>query len=258
MKIDNKLLIAIGVIAVFIIAMVAVQLFVLNGQNNAAPSDNVPEVKTIQTLDETFTKADLKYGPQSWKPYNTKMTLVPGESVDAEGKYYLMFVDLNSSVPATGNTSLRTVKVDYNFTGLQGVAAFHVYGQATGQLSWTNPMDDSSASGYYVKVGPATGDSLSGTQPLEKPTGVNITVSNDAGSIYKITFNKAGGGLNSLHISNVTEPFGGRVVNTDKTSGSFYIMYSGDKGLDGLVLLVAVSGPIPSDFQLHLKAGYVI
>lgn len=101
-------------------------------------------------LDETFTADDFNYGPQTWAPYASRMPLIPGADVNGNKAFYLMFVDLNAT--SNLNSTFPRVQVDYVFSGLHGTAAFHVYGyiHANSAIAWTNRVEGSGASGYYI------------------------------------------------------------------------------------------------------------
>jgi len=106
-------------------------------------------------LDQTFTKADLFYGPQDWKPTqgNPAYPLFAGEEMNSPAsQYQLMFIDTRAGL-LPGSASLKNngaVRVDYAFTNLPDNAVFNVYGwrTATG-MGWTN---DVTTSGYTVNT----------------------------------------------------------------------------------------------------------
>ncbi|MDD5143752.1 PKD domain-containing protein [Methanoregula sp.] len=163
-------------------------------------------------LDQTFTKADLFYGPQSWKPTqgNADYPLFKGEEMDSPASQYrLMFIDtrsgLLSSSPGLKNNG--AVRVDYAFTNLPDNAVFNVYGyRASSGMGWTNPID----SGYSVtaKVIPPVADfaasQTKGIAPfnprfrdtsLNTPTGWAWDFGDDGTSAKQIpdyTYTKAG------------------------------------------------------------------
>ncbi|MCD1293452.1 hypothetical protein CUJ83_00370 [Methanocella sp. CWC-04] len=262
MDIKNKLIAGVLIIIIFLAAMVALQYFTSNNSGGQASDDGqVADVANVNwTLDQSFDKNDLIYGPQAWKPYNTKLPIVPGQNVDGGGDFYLMFVDLNTSAGISSES--RTIRVDYGIKDLAGTAAFHAYGYSSGGISWTNNVDSS----CLLVSGTVSG---SGTQAaaksLEENNNVYVKVVNDEGARYDdqgndtyfIKFQKPGGGLNNLHVTNDAEVFGGQVTSTGDLSGTFYITYSGDRGLDDIILLVAVNGTIPDGFQIKLKAGAI-
>jgi len=110
------------------------------------------------------------------------------------------------------------------------------------------------------------------TTQLPSNRHIFINVSNDDGVLFNMDgtryggpngtyYIKAdGGGLNELHISNSNETTYGQVtvINSNKTnpSGVFYITNTGGRGFDNdIILLVAVKGPIPDKFSLHIKSG---
>ncbi len=116
-------------------------------------------------VDETFTKADFIYGPQTWKPGPgvldvPSLPLWFGQDItDASTASSLMFVDLKvgnlKAANYPGSIDNGASRVEYSFTNLDTSAAFNGYGwllnsnQGQG-ISWTNKMADPGASGYYV------------------------------------------------------------------------------------------------------------
>jgi hypothetical protein len=234
-KTNNRIIIGLAVILAFIALMVALQFFFMQ-----------PQEQTSSVLDETFTKADLIYGPQNWKPYADPLLISPGNE-----SFRLMFIDLNSLPPVSGG-----LRVNYSFNDLPGKAAFHVYGFSNlSGLSWTNRVDGSGSSGYYVEASPGVPEQVSGAQ-----TGEYIKMANDNGAkfdqygndTYRVAFSKSGGGLNKLHITVDPAVSGGQVTTTGNMSGTFYVTNTGDAGFNDLILMVAVSGPVPDDFSLRI------
>jgi hypothetical protein len=245
------------VVIVFLIGVVyAIQHIYLNREVSTGQGE--------YRLDETFTAEDFTYGPQAWAPYASKMPLIPGANVDGDEGFYLMFVDLN----ATSNlkSTFPRVQVDYAFTGLHGTAAFHVYGyihSVGGAVSWTNRIEGSGASGYYVTTDQQSTSSLAGAQVMGDFNHVSIKVANDAGAsfnangddTYFMRFEKEGGGLNTLHITTDPQVPTGQVTNTSDSAGTFYVTFTGDRIQDTFILLVAVNGRIGEDFGLNLKVS---
>ena len=93
---------------------------------------------------------------------------------------------------------------------------------------------------------------------------VNLTVANDDGArlgnadgTYTF-FNRTADGNNALKITNNSSVTAGNVVFTNSQSGTFYITSVGGKGYeDNVILMLAVNGTIPDNFQLHITAsGY--
>jgi PGF-pre-PGF domain-containing protein len=126
----------------------------------------------VTTLDEWFTKDDLIYGPQTWRPaVKTKYPLYVGQNVDdTSNQFRMMFVDLNGGV-----LTEHPLRVRYEFLNLNTSACFNVYGYAQHPdpgidyvNSWTNCLSETGDknSGWYV----------SGV-PIEPPARVNITSS---------------------------------------------------------------------------------
>ncbi|QYZ78495.1 PGF-pre-PGF domain-containing protein [Methanofollis formosanus] len=118
-------------------------------------------------VDETFTKEDFIYGPQTWKPGPgaigpVGLPLYEGQDVgDAGNTFSLMFIDLNAGTLKDGrfagldDDGRGAVKVEYSFENLETFAAFNGYGwclaanQGQG-ISWTNQVAGIGASGYSV------------------------------------------------------------------------------------------------------------
>lgn len=117
-------------------------------------------------VNETFTKADSLYGPQTAKPGPGTGFVLPfysGQNInDPSTAQYLMFVDLN-----VGNNVLRTAidsgdaKVDFAVSGIHDTtAAFNAYAWAlfadvaNDSINWTNNLSTDPAavgqSGYSI------------------------------------------------------------------------------------------------------------
>ncbi len=255
MQFKYKLAAAFAVFVLLIGVVFAVQFVYLNREAASTHGNYV--------LDETFTAQDLIYGPQAWAPYASKMPIVPGGDVNGGDGFYVMFVDLNAT--SNLNSTFPRVQVDYSFTGLHGVAAFHVYGyiHSNGGISWTNRVEGDGANGYYVTANPQATSTLAGAQVMEDYDHVYVKVANTAGAsfndfgnnTYFMKFEKAGGGLNSLHITTDPKVPTGQVTNTGNVTGTFFVDYTGDRVQDDFILLVAVNGTIGDDFQLNLKSS---
>jgi len=139
--------------------------------------DDVPTTNTYVegALDETFTKEDFIYGPQTWKPGPgtlgpVGMPLYEGHDVnDADNTFHLMFIDLNTgnlktaNYPGLTDDGLGAIKVEYSFENLKTFAAFNAYGWSLsanqgGGISWTN------------RLTPAGGTA----QPSQNPSGYAV------------------------------------------------------------------------------------
>ena len=132
-----------------------------NPERNRAPSlDNVAYQPL--SLDETFTKADFIYGPQTWKPTGNEADypLHAGQDMnDAENTFLLMFIDLNAGVlrPNEALVNRGAVRINYDLDNLESFAAFSVYGYCRNPnngddvIAWTNALSsDKVMSGYSV------------------------------------------------------------------------------------------------------------
>ncbi len=111
-------------------------------------------------IEETFTKADFRYGPQTWKPgpgASGAQPLYYGQN-QADGQaYHLMFVDLRvgalNKTVFPGLIDNGAAKIEYSFNNLSARAAFDAYSwrQAANQgegISWTNKVSGTGSNGY--------------------------------------------------------------------------------------------------------------
>ena len=95
---------------------------------------------------------------------------------------------------------------------------------------------------------------------------VNLEVSNDQGAridtfgneTYNYFCGEGTGGLNSLKINNETGSTAAKVTTTTEQSGTFYIVTTGGQGrVDDGILMLAVNGTLPDNFQVRINAsGY--
>ncbi len=116
-----------------------------------------------EAVNETFTKSDFRYGPQTWKPAGSENYPVHyGQNVsDCGNTFKLMFIDLNAGVLGTSSdlsnlTDGGAIKVEYSIENLETFAAFNAYAWCnqsnSGQgVSWTNKVSGSGSSGYCVE-----------------------------------------------------------------------------------------------------------
>jgi len=124
-----------------------------------------------EALNETFTKDDFLYGPQTWKPCagqtNPYHPIFDGQDMtDTENTFSIMFIDLNAGILGSGTlgqqdfigqsvTDKGAIKIEYAFENLPTFAAFNAYAYTVssnqGQgIRWTNRVSGSGPSGYYV------------------------------------------------------------------------------------------------------------
>nr|WP_303716367.1 NosD domain-containing protein [Methanoculleus marisnigri] len=118
-----------------------------------------PENRTYvnPTVDEWFTKDDLCYGPQTWRPanYGSQYPLFPGQDVgDESNRFRMMFIDLKAGILPG-----YPMRVNYTIENLETMAAFNVYAYAQSAdavndyaTTWTNRLtgDPGTFSGWYV------------------------------------------------------------------------------------------------------------
>ena len=255
MQFKVKLASALIVLVLIVGVVIGIQYYVASREPNISSGGNY-------SLDETFTVNSFVYGPQGWVPYNSKLPMQPGGNVETDA-YYVMFVDLNAT--SNLNSTFPSVRVDYAFSGLRGTAAFHVYGyiHTNGGISWTNRVDGLGANGWYVVGNAGVSSALSGVQQLGDFNHVYVKVSNKNGATYNdfgnvtyfMKFEKAGGGLNTMHITSNPRNPSGEVTYTANATGTFYADFTGDRVQDDIILLVAVNGEIGDDFSLNLKSS---
>jgi hypothetical protein len=253
-KADAKLVIAGAALAVIVI-LVAANLILSSGS---------PVVdKSKASMDETFHASDFIYGPQASIPYSYGIPFVPGSDPAGDNLFRLMLVDLNLTSRSGGSpVGAGPAVIDYAFKGLQGAAAFHVYGynQGSGRaVSWMNRPDGTGGNGVYVfgasgaAASAIPGNVLSNFGYAKVANSQGPTF-NDAGNgTYYINFATPGKGLNALRFSSTPE--GSEAVYTTNQSGRFYITYDSGNGFDDVLLLVGVNGTLADNFELHLKAG---
>lgn len=232
-----KLAAAFAVFGLLILIVFAVQWVYLS-----QPANTVGE---NYDLNQSFSAASFLYGPQSWVPYASELTVMPGVDVNSNENFYAMFVDLNATSDL--NATFPCVRVDYSFSGLRGTAAFHVYGyiKGNGGISWTNRVDGDGASGLYVTAPAGAPNFLANAQSMPSFDHIYVQVSNKQGAVfndfgnntYFMNFNKAGGGLNALHITTDPKNPDGSVTTTSSLTGTFYVDFTGGRVMDDFVLL---------------------
>ncbi|MBN2238680.1 MAG: Ig-like domain-containing protein [Dehalococcoidales bacterium] len=135
--------------------------------NGAVPV--LSEIEYVDgSLDEWFTKDDLIYGPQTWKPAGSTLPMeypiyYGQDTSDTSNGFYMMFIDLNAGpiIKADGLSDPMTlenggsVKVEYEIENLTSLASFNAYAwchqskQGRG-ISWTNAVSGESSSVYEV------------------------------------------------------------------------------------------------------------
>ena len=255
-SLKRKLVLALSVLAIIIAASFVVQYLATSGQS-AGPSN--------LSMDETFSSKDFTYGPQAWAPGGQQIQIMPGVTTGSSNTFYIMFVDLNAT-PDVLNVSNPAVEVNYSFTNLQGTAAFHVYGysKADGYIGWTNMVEGSGSSGFYV-----TSSSSSSTSKLQGPSALSgfndvyVKVANSNGAkfnsfnnnTYYVNFKSPTAGLGAIHITDDPKVPDGQIVYTSNVTGTFYLTNTGNSLKDDFILMVAVNGTLSSNFALNIKSS---
>ncbi len=146
-------------------------------------------------VDETFTKTDFIYGPQTWKPGPGDLVIpsLPlyfgGDVGDTTNRYQLLFIDLKvgnlypPKFPGVTLTDEGAAKLEFQFHNLESHATFNAYGwclnanQGQG-ISWTNRVVDTGSSGYSV-----LGVTSAGAVPL--PGFSNSPTDTDSDGLYE-------------------------------------------------------------------------
>jgi len=104
-------------------------------------------------VNQTFTKDDFIYGPQSWKPYSgDSYPIYYGENqTNPVNQFRIMFIDLNAG------KAYHDITVDYEFHNLTSFAVFNAYGwylaSNHGTMIMTNDVTGGSTygpSGYMI------------------------------------------------------------------------------------------------------------
>ena len=260
MEFKRRVVLAVGVL----VAVVAVSFLVDTAVWGAYLQNNDPAVPLLHTA--TVDREDFRHGPQSWRPYATPIAIGPGDL--PSGDWYLAFVELGA-VPVSGNPALSrtgSVRVDYRFTDLAGTASFSVYGLRAGDgRTWTNRQSGYGTSGYYVSGTAAPGEPPRWASPL--PQGDRYTVETAEplrsadDDVVRDTrmfwFDRAGSGLDALHITADPAARKGQVTETAEPEGSFYVTHTGGNVIGNLFLMVAVDRPQPEGFKLRLESTFV-
>jgi hypothetical protein len=111
---------------------------------------------------------------------------------------------------------------------------------------------------------------VSAYNPISTNKNVNLAVANDNGARFNVVGNNqynffsssqgTGQGLNALHITNSIGSPDGAVVNTQNSSGTFYLSDTGGRGWDDDgILMIAVNGSMASlaNLSIHISSsGY--
>lgn len=265
MNLRLRILLAFLVLGLFILGMFALEEISLPfiTKEEQAPVTGV-------LLDQVFSKADFRYGPQSGRPYYDPLAIDPGRNASAGDTWYMMYIDLNGT-PVSGNPDVRrlgALRVNYNFTNLAGSAAFHVYGFRPGSSQTrTNRQDGWNRCGYLVYGTAEPGRSMPATTVLSPsaPHEYRVTMANIRGgnaddfsaATQTLGFDRAGSGLDALHITRDPAVLKGEVTETFEQQGSFFVTATGGNPGTELLLLVAVNRAQPEGFSLSVRSEFV-
>jgi hypothetical protein len=265
MSLHLRILLAFLVLGLFMFGMFALEEISLPFMTK-----EVQAPVTGVLLDLVFTKADFRYGPQSGRPYYDPQAIDPGRNASAGDLWYMMYIDLNGT-PVGGNPDIRrlgVLKVNYNFTNLAGSAAFHTYGfRPDSSQTRTNRQDGWNRCGYLVYGMAEPGQTMPATTVLS-PSALHeyrVTIANVRGensndfsaATRTLRFDRAGSGLDALHITRDLSVLKGDVTETFAQQGSFFVTATGGNPGTDLLLLVAVNRAQPEGFSLSVRSEFV-
>ena len=265
MNLRLRILLAFVLLICFIGGMFIFEQYILP---HIIPDETAPGSGVL--LDQVFTKADFRYGPQSHRPYYDPLAIDQSQNASAGDTWYMMYIDLNGTA-AGGNPDVRrlgALKVTYHFSALGGKAVFHVYGsrEDTG-VTRTNRQEGYNRCGYVVYGLFGPGASMPATTLLSSSGSheYSVTISNVRGdnsndfaaATKTLRFERSGSGLDALHITRDLSAPKGQVTETSEQQGSFFITATGNNPNNDLLLLVAVNRMQPDDFSLELTSGFV-
>ncbi len=223
-------------------------------------------ISTDQNPTHTYTKSG-----------NYNVTLIA--SNDAGSSTLTSYINVSSNPPVvnfTASTQSGSYPLIVQFTDKSQDASTWLWDFGDGTTSTLqNPKHTYTTAGNYTVGLTDTNDAGSSTLILNnyiQATNIISTyynmylyMSNHNGTAYPDggptnSYYFTQGGLNQLHITTnpVTTP-NGQVTTSSSQSGTFYISSTGGRGSnDDLILLVAVKGPIPSNFSVQIvSSGYV-
>lgn len=213
-----------------------------------------------------FSREDFLYGPQSWRPYQSRLDI--GDQGDQDRTWILMFIPLNGT-PFGGNPAMHdrgAVSVHYAFENLTGKAAFHVYGFRLSDGLWaTNRQEEYGNSAYYVigSPSPATNPAYGSKNPIPDNYTVQLSSAIPAAlpgmNFSHFTFHftqRAGSGLDSLHITTDLGKRKGDVVTTSVQEGDFFVTHTGGKTIGVVLLMVAVTPDQEDGFRCTITSRF--
>ncbi len=128
-----------------------------SGYDFEAPIPGIKNNNTIGPLkyvegavNQTFTRDDFIYGPQTWRPHRISdyPVFVGQDMNDTSNTFELMFIDLDLGVTQTIPDGY--IKVEYEFSNLTTFAVFNAYGWYSASSHGTGIIMSSSGSEYEV------------------------------------------------------------------------------------------------------------
>jgi len=266
MELRNRVGLAFILIGCFLAGMLVLDMF-----GEAVFPQGTPVIAPGVLLDQVFTKAGFLYGPQSWRPGYDPLGIEPGQGVQDNETWYLMFINLNAT-PVSGDPNVKrvgSVRVTYNITALNGRAVFDVYGLSDDARSTrTNRQTGYNNCSFMVTGNATAGSSMPAAMPLAV-SGIRqyrIAVSNnqqaDYNSLTATTstlafYPPAGSGEAALHVTSSLAKRMGTLTETSEKDGVFYITANGAAPGNEMLLLVSVDRPQPDNFSLRIRSEFV-
>ncbi len=258
LKYTKRILAALVLIGAFTVLMVVLQMTA--GGTEQTDSDTVG---TFVNQSVTLSMADLRYGPQSWRPFLPPLGIDPDESRQSEETWYLAFFDLNGTPEGLTmyQDQISPVKVTYQVQNLSGRMTFDVYGWGDSpRRYWTNRQTGFGANGYMVLGGAEPGETVAEAAPLSETRPYQVFVAGrdpTISGLVNLSFDRPWSGLDALHITADPAVRKGQMTNTTAEKGSFHITYTGGNEVDHTLLMVAVDRPQPDSFKLTITSGPV-
>lgn len=258
LKNRKRILAALVLIGAFTALMVVLQMAAV-GMDPAGPETADATVNQSVTL----SMADLRYGPQSWRPFLPLLGIDPDEKNQTSDGWYLAFIDLNGTPEGLSMYQYQStpVKVTYQVQNLSGRMSFAIYGWGDSpRRYWTNRQTGYGANGYLVQGSAEPGEPPSGATPLPEAGPFSVVVAGrdpaTSGPV-SLSFDRPWSGLDGLHITSDPAVRKGQMTNTTAQNGTFSITYTGGNEVEHALLMIAVDGPQSDSFELRITSGPV-
>ncbi|WOF15312.1 PGF-pre-PGF domain-containing protein [Methanoplanus sp. FWC-SCC4] len=159
------------------------------------------------------------------------------------------------------NKPMNNVEISWSFTNpaigeINGEGLFTSSGKGSGTIV-------ASAGEIKGTASVTVANEIVDPGAMSEENGLYVKVSNENGARYDkygndTYFMQFGGGLNAMKITDVSDDATPKIIKTNSTTGTFYLTDTGGQGRkDNAILLLAVNGTIPDDFEVEITAtGY--